>query len=47
MDQFDKSVEKDGADYGIKIYHINEVIEEGRKHPNLDLTPFMPSFDST
>ena len=45
MDDFDKSVEKDGADVDIKVYHVNEVIQEGRKHASLDLTPYMPTGD--
>jgi hypothetical protein len=40
MDDFDKSVEKDGEEVGIKVYHITEVIQEGRKHSSMDLTPF-------
>jgi long-chain acyl-CoA synthetase len=43
MDVFDKSVQRDGEDAGIKVYHINEVVEEGRKHPNMDLAQFMPT----
>ena len=45
MDDFDKSVEKDGEDVGIKVMHVNEVIQEGRKHTSMDLTPFAPTED--
>lgn len=45
MDIFDKSVQKDGEDVGIKVYHINEVIEEGKKHPEMDLSALMPKAD--
>jgi len=29
MDVFDKSVEKDGADVGIKVWTMSEVVAEG------------------
>ena len=45
LDQFDKSVQKDGDDVGIRVLHVNEVIEEGRKHPNTDLEAMAPGFD--
>lgn len=43
MDDFDKSVELDGNDADIKVYHINEVVIEGRKNSNLDLESRRPS----
>ena len=43
MDDFDKSVQKDGEDVGIQVFHISEVVIEGKKHSNMDLTPFRPS----
>jgi len=42
MDMFDKSVQKDGEDVGIKVWTINEVVEEGRKHASMDLSEDMP-----
>jgi len=31
MDDFDKSVQKDGEDVGIQVFHISEVVIEGKK----------------
>jgi len=45
MDVFDKSTQMDAADVGIKVYHINEVVEEGRKHMKLDLEATKPKAD--
>ena len=45
MDMFDKSVQKDGEEVGIKVWTINEVAEEGRKHMTVDLTEDMPKGD--
>ena len=45
MDDFDKSVQKDGEDVGIRVMHISEVVIEGKKHSNMDLTPFRPNED--
>lgn len=45
MDAFDKSIEKDGQDVGIKVFHINEVLEEGKKHPNIDIEELTPKAD--
>ena len=30
---------------GIRVFHINEVIEHGKKHSKMDLEPFMPKAD--
>mmetsp|Transcript_8547 Transcript_8547/g.14411 ORF Transcript_8547/g.14411 Transcript_8547/m.14411 type:complete len:371 (-) Transcript_8547:647-1759(-) len=45
MDEFDKSIQKDGEEADIKVFHINEVIEEGKKHANINLEELMPSPD--
>lgn len=45
MDAFDKSIEKDGEDVGIKVFHINEVVEEGKKHTSIDLNLTTPKAD--
>jgi len=37
MDDYDYSVQADGKDAGLTIMHINEVIEHGRKHKNIEL----------
>lgn len=45
MDDYDYSVQQDGKDAGITIMHINEVIEHGRKHKNIDIEQFKPKTD--
>lgn len=45
MDAFDKSIQMDAKDVGIQVYHINEVVEEGKKHANFDLAATMPKAD--
>ena len=45
MDDYDFSVQQDGKDAGITIMHINEVIEHGRKHKNIDLDSLKPKID--
>ena len=45
MDVFDKSIQKDGEDAGIRVLHINEVIEEGKKHADINLEDFYPTPD--
>ena len=45
MDVFDKSVEKDGADVGIKVWTMSEVIAEGQKHAGVDLAATYPKSD--
>ena len=42
MDDYDYSVQKDGEDAGIKIMHINEVIEHGKKNKAIALEEFYP-----
>jgi long-chain acyl-CoA synthetase len=45
MDHYDKSVQKDGEDADIRVFHISEVVIEGKKHANMDLEPFRPKAD--
>jgi hypothetical protein len=45
MDTFDKSLQKDGEEAGIRVFHINEVIEEGKKHASINLEELTPSPD--
>ena len=45
MDDYDFSIQQDGKDAGLTIMHINEVIEHGRKHKNIDLDQFKPKLD--
>ena len=45
MDDYDYSVQQDGKDAGLTIMHINEVIEHGRKHKNIELNQFKPKTD--
>lgn len=45
MDDFDKSIQQDGQAVGINVYHINEVLMEGRKHKSMDISEFMPKTD--
>ena len=45
MDTYDFSIEEDGKEAGIKIMHINEVVEHGRKHGKIDLEQFRPKPD--
>lgn len=42
MDDYDFSVQKDGEDAGIRIMHINEVIEHGKKNKTIPLEEFYP-----
>ena len=45
MDVFDKSVEKDGAAVGIRVWSMSEVVAEGQKHAGVDLTQYHPKTD--
>lgn len=45
MDDYDMSVQLDGEDAGIKVMHINEIIEMGKKHSKVDLSEGLPSSD--
>lgn len=45
MDDYDISIELDGKEAGIKIMHINEVVEHGKKHTKLDIESCKPKSD--
>ena len=45
MENYDISVEEDGKEAGLRIMHINEVVELGRKHSKIDLEQFYPKPD--
>lgn len=45
MDDYDYSMQQDGEEAGIKVYHINEVIETGKKHSKMDLSEGLPKAD--
>ena len=45
MDEYDFSVQEDGKEAGLTVMHINEVIEHGRKHKNIDLDQYKPKTD--
>ena len=45
MDSYDISIEQDGKEAGIKIMHINELAEHGRKHSKLDIESCKPKPD--
>lgn len=47
MDSFDKSIQMDAKDVGIEVFHINEVIEEGKKHLKFDLEACTPKAEDT
>ena len=45
MNDYDFQLQEQGEASGIRVLHINEVIEQGKKHAKMDIEPLMPKAD--